>query len=96
LVAEGRRLFEAPPTLVEFTGNEGVNLLMNDLEEYPHAFVVACVMDLQVKAEIAWSVPRRFAYRLGTFAFGRLRQLGRMWALVATRRSGLGRCGSAL
>ena len=28
--------------------------LVNDLERYPHAFVLACIADRQTKADIAW------------------------------------------
>ena len=30
---------------------------MNDLERYPHAFVLACIADRQTKADIAWGLP---------------------------------------
>jgi len=75
LLAEGQRLFDAPPAFVEFTGDEPADRLTNDLDAHPHAYVIGCVMDRQVRAEIAWRVPYRFANRLGTFAFDRLRQL---------------------
>ncbi len=31
--------------------------LVNDLERYPHAFVLACIADRQTKADIAWRLP---------------------------------------
>ncbi len=31
--------------------------LVNDLERYPHAFVLACIADRQTKANIAWGLP---------------------------------------
>ncbi|WP_419166640.1 iron-sulfur cluster loop [Candidatus Palauibacter sp.] len=31
--------------------------LVNDLERYPHAFVLACIADRQTKSDIAWSLP---------------------------------------
>jgi hypothetical protein len=49
LVAEGRRLFDAKPGIVEFTKDTATDRLMNDLEEHPHAFVIACIMDRQVR-----------------------------------------------
>ena len=40
--------------------------LLNDLAHHPHAFVLACVMDRQIKAERAWAIP----YRLARFSAG--------------------------
>ena len=37
------------------------NGLINNLELYPHAFVLACIMDSSVKAKKAWQVPYRFS-----------------------------------
>lgn len=39
-------------------GETAVNELLNPLGEYPHAFVLACVMDRQTKAENAWRIPK--------------------------------------
>jgi endonuclease III len=75
LLAEGHRFFEAKPAFVEFTGEEPADQLVNDLDGHSHAFVIACVMDRQVKAEIAWRVPYRLGQRLGTFRFERLKEL---------------------
>ena len=37
------------------------------LGDYPHGYVLACLMDRQVKAETAWSVPYNMAKALGKF-----------------------------
>ena len=34
--------------------NNDANAFLNDLEKYPHAYVLACCMDRQTKAERAW------------------------------------------
>lgn len=52
---------------VHFSGNKEVDELINDIEHYPHAYVLACFMNRQVKAEKAWSIP--YHIRKG---FGRL------------------------
>lgn len=50
-------------------------VLINDLESYPHAFVIGCVMDRQVPAERAWGIPARIRERLGSFEFPHLAAL---------------------
>lgn len=65
------------PGLVEFTGDKDCDLLLNDLKNYPHAFVVACIMDRQIKAELAWAIPYRLKERIGTFEFSELYRLKR-------------------
>ena len=75
LVERGQALFSAPRRPVPFTKNAEADILLNDLDNYPHAFVLACVMDRQIKAERAWLIPYAISERLGTFsieALGRL------------------------
>ncbi|MCL2546174.1 MAG: hypothetical protein FWE06_03120 [Oscillospiraceae bacterium] len=42
---------------VHLTGKDEYDAVLNDLENTPHAFVLACLMDRGVKAERAWAVP---------------------------------------
>lgn len=51
--------------IVHFTGNNQVDLFLNNLEKYPHAFVLACLMDRQIKAERAWKIPFRVSEKIG-------------------------------
>lgn len=44
------------------------NKLVSDLENYPHAFVLACAMDRQLTAERAWSIPYQIKQVLGDFS----------------------------
>ncbi len=39
------------------TGNSYADDLLNDLTNYPHAFVLGCIMDRQIKAEKAFLIP---------------------------------------
>ena len=40
---------------------------VEDFDKYPHLFVLACVMDRQIKAERAWNIPYIIADEHGTF-----------------------------
>ncbi len=72
LVEHGRRLFNAKRSFVKFTGDQEADELLNDLQRFPHAFVIACVMDRQMPAERAWLIPYRFLQKVGDFTFSRL------------------------
>lgn len=69
LIRRGQEFFNAPVAFVEFTKYPPADRLLNDLSEYPHAFVLACVMDRQYKAEKAWMIPYELSQRLGGFSF---------------------------
>ena len=38
------------------TGNKHADNLLNDITNYPHAFVLGCIMDRQIKAEKAFLI----------------------------------------
>jgi len=65
LVKRGADLFRAPKAFIRFTRHDEADALLNNLDEYPHAFVLSCVMDRQMKAERAWMIPYRFQEKLG-------------------------------
>ncbi len=69
LIKRGTELLARPFEPVRFTGDAQADALLNDLADYPHAFVLACVMDRQIKAEKAWLIPYVFGKRLGSFEF---------------------------
>jgi len=77
LISEGYKQLTAPPELVKFTGVPEADNLLNDLDGSPHAFVIACVMDRQMKAEKAWLIPYELQKRLGSFEFAELASLAR-------------------
>jgi len=68
LVEHGERLFRAPKQPIQFTKDPDADALLNDLENCPHAFVLACVMDRQIKAERAWLIPHRISEKIGGFS----------------------------
>ena len=55
-----------------------INRKLNDLDHFPHLFVLACLMDRQTKAERAWAIPYIICKRLcnNHFDFQSLSQLG--------------------
>jgi endonuclease-3 len=75
LVANGKKLFHDEPQFIEFSKDLESDVLTNDLENYPHAFVIGCVMDRQIKAEKAWGIPLQIKQRIGNFEFTTLRSL---------------------
>lgn len=48
----------------QFTGIPEYDRKLSDLENYPHLFVLGCLMDRQIKAERAWKIPIDFAEQL--------------------------------
>ncbi|HPS30689.1 MAG TPA: iron-sulfur cluster loop [bacterium] len=46
---------------------EEANKLLNNLKEFPHAFVMACLMDRRIKAERAWIIPYKLKKSIGSF-----------------------------
>lgn len=75
LVEHGKTLFARRKEPIAFTGTAEADAMLNDLEGCPHAFVLACVMDRQIKAERAWLIPYRVSQRLGGFAIDTLSSL---------------------
>ncbi|CAD6493626.1 MAG: Endonuclease III [Candidatus Argoarchaeum ethanivorans] len=75
LIERGKELIEQPYTKIEFTGNTDADDLLNDIENFPHAFVLACIMDRQMKAEKAWLIPYEISKEIGGFEFSNLLKL---------------------
>jgi endonuclease III len=77
LLEHGEALFRAPKQVIQFTGVPNADALLNDLTRHPHAFVLACIMNRQVKAERAWLIPHRISEKLPDFSMAVLRRLSR-------------------
>lgn len=77
LVEHGEALFNAPKQLIQFTKVPEADILLNDLSHHPHAFVLACVMDRQIRAEKAWLISYKISEKLGGFSMADLRSLSR-------------------
>ena len=61
--------------VVHFVDEAPINDFLNDLKQYPHAFVLACLMDRQIKAEKAWVIPYLIKKEFGTFDINELTKI---------------------
>ncbi len=53
--------------IVQLIESDIKNELVSDLKKYPHAFVLACIMDRQITAERAWGIPYEIKKIVGSF-----------------------------
>lgn len=68
LVTIGKERFADPVRqTVRFVDDKVQNDFLNDLENVPHAYVLACVMDRQLKSERAWAIPYIIKEIIGSF-----------------------------
>ena len=68
LVTIGKERFINPERhSVHLVDDKIQNEFLNDIENTPHAYVLACLMDRQIKAERAWSIPYRIKNIIGSF-----------------------------
>jgi len=72
LIEKGNELFKQPYKYIEFTKNKESDKLLNNLKDFPHAFVLACVMDRQIKAERAWLIPYEISEEIKDFKISQL------------------------
>lgn len=57
------------------TGNQEAEQMLHDLKNTPHHFVLACVMDRQIRASRAWLIPYKIGHEIGGFEFERYESL---------------------
>lgn len=57
---------------VHFSKDANANKFINNIKTYPHAYVLACLMDRQIQAEKAWEIPYKIKLILGTFKINTL------------------------
>ncbi len=68
LVTIGKARFsESKRHLIPFVNDIEQDEFLNDIDNTPHAYVLACLMDRQIKAERAWSIPFRIKEIIGSF-----------------------------
>ncbi|MGE5580218.1 MAG: hypothetical protein ACM3WU_09270 [Bacillota bacterium] len=75
LVMDGHERMAHPPKPVAFTRVPQADELENDLERYPHAFVIACVIDRLIRAEKAWCIRYHLRQAIGSFEFADIAKL---------------------
>ena len=76
IVRLGREFFQNRNSETEtFASDPKANAFLNDIENHPHAFVLACCMDRQTKAERAWLIPYKIGELLGDYSFSALLKL---------------------
>lgn len=84
LAKKGEKLLNGPHKKIDFFEDskkikeeerKKPNNLLNNLKEYPHAFVLACIMDSMINAEEAWLIPYKVSRQIGGFKFSKLSKL---------------------
>jgi len=72
LVEEGAALLAQPRMPAQFAYEPAADAILNDIEQYPQAFVFGCLCNRQGSAKQAWLVPLRVLQRFGTLDVGAL------------------------
>jgi endonuclease III len=91
LIEKGNELFKQPYKYIEFTKNKESNELLNNLNDFPHAFFLACVMDRQIKAERAWLIPYSISEEIKSFKFSMLLRVNQKDMIKIFKRKSLHR-----
>lgn len=60
---------------VYFVADKRANNLLNDIKGNSHVYVLACLMDRQIKAEKAWMIPQKIFDILQTSDFNELQKI---------------------
>ena len=76
IVEIGKAKFQEPTlNSVHLVDDKEANEFLNDIVNYPHAYVLACCMDRQTKAERAWMIPCKIKEILGGFEMSMLQTI---------------------
>ncbi len=87
LIKKGQELLNKPYEKIDFFKDSKkiekeekskANDLLNNLKEYPHAFVLACIMDSMISAEEAWLIPYKVSKQIDGFGFPKLSRLNQV------------------
>lgn len=69
------RFDEANSQPIRFVENDEANEILNNLEEFPHFYVLASLMDRQIKAERARLIPHKVCKEYGTLNINGLQEI---------------------
>ena len=70
LFDKAQELHDKPRTIVTFTTLMEPDALLNNIEQYPHFFVLGCIMNRQIPTERAWNIPCIISKNCGGPEFG--------------------------
>lgn len=91
LIEHAEALRQQPVELNQFTGDADADRLLNDIQYNPHFFVLACLMDQQIKAERAWLIPVIISREIGKTDFSAFTRIKADWLRDTFQRRGLHR-----
>jgi len=57
LLSQALELHRRPRVMIEFTKNRDADKIINDIEHYPHIFVLGSIMNQQIDFQRAWIIP---------------------------------------
>lgn len=75
LIKQGESLLSQNKKFETLSNNTKAETLLNDIENYPHAFLFACVIDSPTSNENTWDVPYLFMERVGSTEFEDIQKL---------------------
>ena len=75
LINKGIEILKSPYRPLVITKDPIIDRYLNDLDNYPHFFVLACIMDRQMKAESAWKIPYLISKEIGSPSFNAFESL---------------------
>lgn len=78
MVERGLQRLQLPKEPVCFTGITEADKIINNIRRYPHFFVLGALMDRQIKAQKAWSIPFYLSTQIGGPEYQRFRRLSRI------------------
>jgi len=77
LIEKGMAALEAPRRRNPFTGDEDADRVLNNIEEYPHVFVLGCIADRGMLSQKSWLAAYqwcRTVARENKLTFGNIRE----------------------
>jgi len=72
IIIAKKRFYQNSNQSVHFTNIPEIDNFLNNLKDYPHAYVLACLMDRQIKAERAWEIPYRICQNFNAYSIEKL------------------------